>query len=282
MTKSYIYSNDSQILCQRAGGQSADEYFCVTDRLGSVRQLVDKDKNIVLNYTFNPFGATLESSKKAGYEFSFNSFRFTGQWWDDEFAQYYLRARMYDPALGRLTTRDPVFGKIWYPLTLHPYLYCLNNPVNRIDPDGEFPGLLSLLFGQSTSAKMRAGMASACAGIKGMVIGLVNVINMRGMVMANQLRDFGLDNLNRISTFYNNISDIIRLGGIKGTTVLSNFVANYTTLTTYDEQMSYIYGVIGATAPGLSADRASQLAVLTQITGEKFLDVYEDWDHDGE
>ncbi|MHC4076431.1 MAG: RHS repeat domain-containing protein, partial [Planctomycetota bacterium] len=131
MTKSYIYSNNrSQILCQRAGGQSADEYFYVTDRLGSVRQLVDKDKNIVLNYTFNPFGATLEKSKKTGYEYSFNSFMFTGQWLDSQFGQYYLRARMYDPALGRFTTRDPVFGKLLYPLTLHPYLYCQNDPVN--------------------------------------------------------------------------------------------------------------------------------------------------------
>ncbi|MHC4076433.1 MAG: RHS repeat domain-containing protein [Planctomycetota bacterium] len=144
MTKSYIYSNRSQILCQRDGGQSADEYFYVTDRLGSVRQLVDNTGNLVLNYTYSPFGATLESSIKDGYESSFNSFMFTGQWWDDEFDQYYLRARMYDPALGRFTTRDPVRGRFNQPLSLHRYLYCQNDPINRIDPSGEFALLAGL------------------------------------------------------------------------------------------------------------------------------------------
>jgi len=62
---------------------------------------------------------------------------FTGQWFDDEISQYYLRARMYDPALMRFTSRDPVRGKFKNPLTLHVYLYCLNDPINRTDPEGK-------------------------------------------------------------------------------------------------------------------------------------------------
>jgi len=40
-----------------------------------------------------------------------NPFKFTGQWYDEELGQYYLRARMYDPYLSRFTTFDPVRGK---------------------------------------------------------------------------------------------------------------------------------------------------------------------------
>jgi RHS repeat-associated protein len=44
---------------------------------------------------------------------------FTGQYYDTEIDQYYLRARQYDPHIARFTTRDPVFGKFQEILTLH-------------------------------------------------------------------------------------------------------------------------------------------------------------------
>jgi hypothetical protein len=45
---------------------------------------------------------------------------------------------MYDPGIGRFTSRDPVRGKFEEPLTLHRYLYCQNEPVANTDPSGEF------------------------------------------------------------------------------------------------------------------------------------------------
>jgi RHS repeat-associated protein len=65
------------------------------------------------------------------------SFKFTGQFYDSEINQYYLRARQYDPYLGRFTTYDPVRGRFTEPLTLHKYLYCLNDPINYDDPTGK-------------------------------------------------------------------------------------------------------------------------------------------------
>jgi hypothetical protein len=37
----------------------------------------------------------------------------------------------------RFTSRDPVKGKQKEPLTLHKYLYCLNDPINRVDLSGK-------------------------------------------------------------------------------------------------------------------------------------------------
>ena len=67
-----------------------------------------------------------------------NPFKFTGQYFDSEINEYYLRARQYDPHISRFTSRDPVKGKAFEPLTLHKYLYCNNDPINRTDPSGEF------------------------------------------------------------------------------------------------------------------------------------------------
>ncbi|MCC6819293.1 MAG: RHS repeat-associated core domain-containing protein, partial [Verrucomicrobia subdivision 3 bacterium] len=61
-----------------------------------------------------------------------------GESFDAQQQQYYLRARYYDPANGRFTTEDPLFGDIFNPQTLHKYQYCLNDPVNRLDPTGWF------------------------------------------------------------------------------------------------------------------------------------------------
>ncbi len=152
LTKSYIYSNTVQILCQRNGGQAAAEYFYVTDRLGSVRQVIDHDGNIKNHYTYSPFGQLFATETA---ETITNPFKFTGQWFDSEFGQYYLRARMYDPVLMRFGARDPVFGKFHKPLTLHRYLYCANGPINRTDPDGRFFGLASLLVSSAIQSQLR-------------------------------------------------------------------------------------------------------------------------------
>jgi hypothetical protein len=43
---------------------------------------------------------------------------------------------MYDTQIGRFTTRDPIVGNPQEPMSLHKYLYCFNDPMNRIDPLG--------------------------------------------------------------------------------------------------------------------------------------------------
>ena len=75
---------------------------------------------------------------KTYYDLGVNSisFKFTGQYYDSEIDEYYLRARQYDPYIGRFTSRDPVLGKFEELLTLHKYLYCENDPVNLFDLDG--------------------------------------------------------------------------------------------------------------------------------------------------
>jgi RHS repeat-associated protein len=44
--------------------------------------------------------------------------------------------RWYDPAVGRFLQQDPWLGDIYEPLTLNGYGYCVNDPVNAVDPSG--------------------------------------------------------------------------------------------------------------------------------------------------
>lgn len=129
--KSYIYAQ-SEIIARHDGVHTASRYFYLHDGLGNIRQVIDTAGKVVNQYTYNPFGEALE----AGGSLS-NPFMFTGQYYDSEIGEYYLRARQYDPHLGRFTGRDPVFGDFEDTLTLHAYLYSINDPINKNDPTGE-------------------------------------------------------------------------------------------------------------------------------------------------
>jgi RHS repeat-associated protein len=132
--KTYIYA-DSQILAQHNGSYSAPRYFYLHDRLGSVRLLIDTAGVVKNSYTYNAFG---ESFPTECNEAVSNPFKFSGQFFDDETGEYYLRNRQYEPVLMRFTSIDPADGKFDEPMTLHKYLYCGNNPINRIEPAGEW------------------------------------------------------------------------------------------------------------------------------------------------
>jgi len=131
LKKTYIYGN-SQILAQHTGGHTAARYFYLHDRLGSVRLIMNGSGTVVKDYTYEPFGEVINS----GGTFN-NSFMFTGQYFDSEIEEYYLRARQYNPHIGRFASRDPVDGEFQEPLTLHKYLYCGNDPIDNTDPTGE-------------------------------------------------------------------------------------------------------------------------------------------------
>jgi RHS repeat-associated protein len=53
--------------------------------------------------------------------------------------------RWYDPYTGRFLQQDPWLGDIYAPLTLNAYAYCVNDPLQYVDPSGKqsvyHPGL---------------------------------------------------------------------------------------------------------------------------------------------
>ncbi len=68
---------------------------------------------------------------------SANEFTFTGEQTDPTGLQY-LRARYYDPSIGRFWTRDPWPGLAYDPQGQNLYTYAFNNPVKFTDPSGLF------------------------------------------------------------------------------------------------------------------------------------------------
>src|SRR5690606_28517050 len=65
-------------------------------------------------------------------------FRFQGQWKEAATGLYYMRARDYDPELGRFLSADPAEPDFREPESLNRYLFANSNPYLFADPSGRF------------------------------------------------------------------------------------------------------------------------------------------------
>ncbi|MED4954711.1 RHS repeat-associated core domain-containing protein [Paenibacillus macerans] len=65
-----------------------------------------------------------------------NPFRYSSELWDDEVELQYLRARWYDPSVGRFINEDSYEGELTNLLSLNLYTYVENNPLMKVDPSG--------------------------------------------------------------------------------------------------------------------------------------------------
>jgi len=66
---------------------------------------------------------------------------FTGHEHDTETGLIYMKARFYDPDIGRFLNQDSFLGDNGTPPSLHRYLYAYSSPTVFVDPDGHAPYL---------------------------------------------------------------------------------------------------------------------------------------------
>jgi RHS repeat-associated protein len=115
--------------------QSGKKLVYITDPQlnATVRGLADTNRTatnpLVKDYTIGPWG---EVAADTGLK---TRLKLAGQQYDQEVGLYYMRARYYDPALGRFLSEDP----IGIAGGLNLYAYAGNDPVNMWDPTGLDP-----------------------------------------------------------------------------------------------------------------------------------------------
>lgn len=96
------------------------------DEQNSTSYITGSQKSIENFYEYDAFGAIRRHSEEIK-----NRILYTGQQYDQETNQYYLRARFYNPVVGRFLQEDVYRGD-----GLNLYAYCGNNPVVYYDPSG--------------------------------------------------------------------------------------------------------------------------------------------------
>ncbi|MEN6309506.1 MAG: RHS repeat-associated core domain-containing protein [Anaerohalosphaeraceae bacterium] len=116
--------------------------YLLYDGHGSTRQLMNANLTVQDSYSYDGYGVMLGSAAGSANAAQTNLL-YCGEQYDSALSQYYLRARYYDPANGLFNQLDPYAGNMQDPQSLHKYLYCHANPVNNVDPTGEFIGGLT-------------------------------------------------------------------------------------------------------------------------------------------
>ena len=187
-------------------GASPEYLFFLRDHLGSVRVVARPDGNAVQVNHYYPYGmafagggmsgnagahpveggvsvagGSLEiGGETGGMELArpgaSQPYRFLGNelYTSNSLGLYDFSARMYDPALGRFLSVDPMAETC---LNMTPFAYCGNNPIIRVDPEGEIWHIVggavvgAVLEGGSALIQGKTGKEIGAAAVRGAIEG---------------------------------------------------------------------------------------------------------------
>jgi len=121
--------DDTQTESDGQGHTFGKTRWYVYDGLGSVVGELDPLGDLTSSPKYDVYGATRSNggvaSSKQGFVGSLGHV-------SDDTGLIYMRARYYDPSVGRFASEDPsANGSNWF-------AYCDNNPVNAVDPTGKY------------------------------------------------------------------------------------------------------------------------------------------------
>ena len=108
-------------------------YFYVRNLQGDVVKVVNAGGEVVARYEFDAWGNILHAEGELAHT---NPITYRGYYKDWVTGLYYLQSRYYDPMLRRFISADVYLDTGVGILGTNPYVYCNNDPVNHIDPEG--------------------------------------------------------------------------------------------------------------------------------------------------
>ena len=119
-----VYENENYT---SYGDEEKDQYFYYQDHLGSSTYITDINGGIAQYSAYTPYGEMFREYRNV------TPYRFNGKELDTETGLYYYGARYYNPNTALWLGVDPLTNTN---PQASPYIYCLSNPINLIDPDG--------------------------------------------------------------------------------------------------------------------------------------------------
>lgn len=130
---SIIYENSSlkRILVDGGYIENGVYHFYLQDHLGNNRVVAKSDGTVIQTSHYYPYGMSFAESTFADKQ----PYRYNGKELDTEngLNLYDYDARQMEVVSGRFTGVDPMAEKYY---AISPYVYCANNPIKYIDPDG--------------------------------------------------------------------------------------------------------------------------------------------------
>lgn len=143
----YIYDVDGRLIALANGGKL---YNLLLDNHNNVIGVTDENSNLVEKYSYDAWGKIISSPDKPISQFLYSSY-----FYDQDAGLYVNGPRLYDPTLGRFMSKDPLPIDLEQSIGRNEYIYCFNDPVNYVDPDGHW-GIKNFMNDVAAAAKAAA------------------------------------------------------------------------------------------------------------------------------
>ena len=132
LVQRYLHGPEMDMVLAR-DRQGEGLFWLLPDHQGTIRDIVMASETLDTHFDFDSYGRSevqLDGSIVSRY-------LFTNREFDHETQLYFMRARYYDPAIGRFISEDPTRVIAW-DVNLNRFM--LNDPTQSADPTGEAPG----------------------------------------------------------------------------------------------------------------------------------------------
>ncbi len=168
----FMYDNNSNIF---GFIYNDTEYYYIKNAQNDVIAIADENGNVLVNYTYDPWGKVISITDKDGNEFSqeptgdetattvadesiaepatvdettkdvdtatkiafINPIRYRSYYYDSETEWYYLKTRYYSSDMCRFINADGIIGANKDILAYNFFAYCSNDPINHSDTTGQ-------------------------------------------------------------------------------------------------------------------------------------------------
>lgn len=116
-------------------------YYYVTNLQGDVIAILYSNGTMAASYHYDAYGALVEIGGPSGASLGvMNPLTYRGYVYDHDTGLYYLQSRYYNPTIRQFISADDTdnLGVDGSLLSYNLFTYCLNNPVNRFDVNGNW------------------------------------------------------------------------------------------------------------------------------------------------
>ena len=195
-----VYENGvPQILLTEVGYVSLTDgkyHYYLKDHQGNNRVVVDEEGAVEEVNDYYAFGGLMSTSSRQ----SVQPYKYNGKELDrkDGLDWYDYGARYYDAALGRWHVVDPMSEKYY---GVSPYLYCVNNPILLVDPNGMWP----------TWRGIRNGLNNALNTTLSFANGAVRAVTDNILLGSTSLRETGIYSSAGAYNVGQDVGDVISL-----------------------------------------------------------------------
>jgi RHS repeat-associated protein len=141
--KHLIATPSGEVQHVRRSDSTTETFYIPSDHLGSGDAVVDSAGTVVVQTSFNAWGARRDddwvgapSSTELQKIADTTRHGFTGHGMLDNVGLIHMNGRVYDPAIGRFMSADPFVTPMFGTQGLNRYSYVGNQPLSYIDPTG--------------------------------------------------------------------------------------------------------------------------------------------------